>query len=135
MGEKNEKKGEMLKAGSVWVHPAKPAHYIWTGGEETIVNVKASAQWASSSSTLLTIRDKNSSALLPFLASAKLLRVPSQRSDAAIGPAQFRLHVRPPSSPPIKALARSRPLRSSSQLPSQPEMRALNSARRHCEEL
>jgi hypothetical protein len=67
MGEKNEKKGEMLKAGSVWVHPAKPAHYIWTGGEETIVNVKASAQWASSSSTLLTIRDKNSSALLPFL--------------------------------------------------------------------
>jgi hypothetical protein len=37
MGEKNEKNGEMLKAGSIWVHPAKPAHYIWTGGEETIV--------------------------------------------------------------------------------------------------
>jgi quercetin dioxygenase-like cupin family protein len=37
MGEKNEKRGEMLKAGSIWVHAAKPAHYIWTGNEETIV--------------------------------------------------------------------------------------------------
>jgi hypothetical protein len=40
MGEKFEKKGEMLKAGALWVHPAKPAHYVWTGAEETILQTQ-----------------------------------------------------------------------------------------------
>ena len=41
MGETFEKKGEMLKAGSVWMHPAKPAHYVWMdANEETIVPVQ-----------------------------------------------------------------------------------------------
>jgi Cupin len=35
-GEKFEKKGEMLKPGSLWVYPAKHAHYAWTGNEEAI---------------------------------------------------------------------------------------------------
>ena len=30
-GEKFEKKGEMLKPGSLWVYPAKHAHYAWAG--------------------------------------------------------------------------------------------------------
>ena len=40
MGEKFEKKGEMLKPGSLWMHPAKHAHYVWTGSEEAIVQVQ-----------------------------------------------------------------------------------------------
>jgi quercetin dioxygenase-like cupin family protein len=39
-GEKLEKKGEMLKAGSVFTHGAKHAHYAWTGNEEAIVQVQ-----------------------------------------------------------------------------------------------
>jgi quercetin dioxygenase-like cupin family protein len=40
MGEKFEKKGEMLKAGSLWMHPAKHAHYGWTGNEGAIIQVQ-----------------------------------------------------------------------------------------------
>ena len=29
-GEKFEKKGELLKPGSLWVYPAKHPHYAWT---------------------------------------------------------------------------------------------------------
>jgi quercetin dioxygenase-like cupin family protein len=39
-GEKFEKKGEMLKPGSLWVYPAKHAHYAWTGNEEAILQVQ-----------------------------------------------------------------------------------------------
>jgi quercetin dioxygenase-like cupin family protein len=40
MGEKFDKKGELSKAGSVLVHSGKPAHYAWTGTEETIVQIE-----------------------------------------------------------------------------------------------
>jgi len=39
-GEKFEPKGEMLKPGSLFVLPAKHAHYTWTADEETIVQVQ-----------------------------------------------------------------------------------------------
>jgi quercetin dioxygenase-like cupin family protein len=39
-GEKFEKTGEMLKPGSLWVYPAKQAHYAWTGNEEAILQVQ-----------------------------------------------------------------------------------------------
>lgn len=39
-GEKLEKKGEMLKVGSLWVYPAKQAHYAWTGNDEAILQVQ-----------------------------------------------------------------------------------------------
>jgi quercetin dioxygenase-like cupin family protein len=39
-GEKFEKKGEMLKPGSLWVYPAKHAHYAWTEDEEGILQVQ-----------------------------------------------------------------------------------------------
>jgi quercetin dioxygenase-like cupin family protein len=39
-GEKLEKKGEMLKTGSLWVYPAKQAHYAWTGNEGAILQVQ-----------------------------------------------------------------------------------------------
>jgi hypothetical protein len=39
-GEKFEKNGEMLKPGSLWVYPAKHAHYAWTGNEEAILQVQ-----------------------------------------------------------------------------------------------
>jgi len=39
-GEKLEKKGEMLKAGSVFTHAAKHAHYAWTGNEEAILQIQ-----------------------------------------------------------------------------------------------
>lgn len=39
-GEKFEKKGEMLKAGSLYTHPAKHPHYAWTGNEEAIVQIQ-----------------------------------------------------------------------------------------------
>ena len=39
-GEKFEKKGELLKPGSLWVYPAKHAHYAWTGGEELVLQVQ-----------------------------------------------------------------------------------------------
>ena len=40
MGEKFEKKGELSKAGSVLVHSGKPAHFAWTGTEETIIQIE-----------------------------------------------------------------------------------------------
>jgi quercetin dioxygenase-like cupin family protein len=39
-GEKFEKKGEMLKAGSLWVYPARHAHYAWTANEGAILQVQ-----------------------------------------------------------------------------------------------
>jgi hypothetical protein len=30
----------MLKPGSLWVYPAKHAHYAWTGTEEAILQVQ-----------------------------------------------------------------------------------------------
>ena len=39
-GEKFEKKGELLKPGSLWVYPAKRAHYAWTGNEEAVLQVQ-----------------------------------------------------------------------------------------------
>jgi quercetin dioxygenase-like cupin family protein len=45
-GEKfDAHQGEILKAGSLFVLPAKHAHYVWTIGEETIVQVQASGPW------------------------------------------------------------------------------------------
>ena len=38
--EKFEKKGELLKPGSLWVYPAKHAHYAWTGNEEGILQLQ-----------------------------------------------------------------------------------------------
>jgi len=38
-GEKLEK-GELLKAGSLYTHPAKHPHYAWTGNEEAIIQVQ-----------------------------------------------------------------------------------------------
>jgi quercetin dioxygenase-like cupin family protein len=32
--------GELLKPGSLWVYPAKHAHYAWTGSEEGILQVQ-----------------------------------------------------------------------------------------------
>ena len=41
MGEKfDAEKGEMLKAGSLWVYPAKHAHYAWTENEQAILQVQ-----------------------------------------------------------------------------------------------
>ena len=40
MGEKFEKKGEMVKAGALLANPAKHAHYVWTGDEGAIVQVQ-----------------------------------------------------------------------------------------------
>ena len=39
-GEKFEKNGEMLKAGLLFTHPAKNAHYAWSGNEGAIVQVQ-----------------------------------------------------------------------------------------------
>ncbi len=39
-GEKFEPNGELMKPGSLFVLPAKHAHYTWTGDEETIVQVQ-----------------------------------------------------------------------------------------------
>jgi quercetin dioxygenase-like cupin family protein len=39
-GEKFEKNGELLKPGSLWVYPAKHAHYAWTGSEGGILQVQ-----------------------------------------------------------------------------------------------
>lgn len=44
MGEKADlTKGKMLKAGSMLALPAMHAHYVWTGDEETIIQVAAIA--------------------------------------------------------------------------------------------
>ena len=42
-GEKLEKNGELMKPGSLWVYPAKHAHYAWTGGETAILQVQFTA--------------------------------------------------------------------------------------------
>src|SRR3954468_21746960 len=39
-GEKPEKKGDLLKPGSMWVYPAKHAHYAWTGDAEAVLQVQ-----------------------------------------------------------------------------------------------
>src|SRR2546428_726813 len=39
-GEKFEPRGEMMKPGSLFVLPAKHAHYTWTADEETILQVQ-----------------------------------------------------------------------------------------------
>lgn len=39
-GEKPEKKGDLLKPGSMWVYPAKHAHYAWTGDGEAVLQVQ-----------------------------------------------------------------------------------------------
>jgi quercetin dioxygenase-like cupin family protein len=39
-GEKFEPKGGLMNPGSLFVLPAKHAHYTWTGDEETIVQVQ-----------------------------------------------------------------------------------------------
>ena len=39
-GEKFEMKGEMGKAGTFYVNPAKHAHYVWTGNEPVILQTQ-----------------------------------------------------------------------------------------------
>jgi quercetin dioxygenase-like cupin family protein len=39
-GEKFEKKGGMMKPGSLWVYPAKHAHYAWTENGEAVLQVQ-----------------------------------------------------------------------------------------------
>src|SRR4051794_37244141 len=39
-GEKPEKAGDLLKPGSMWVYPAKHAHYAWTGDAEAVLQVQ-----------------------------------------------------------------------------------------------
>jgi len=39
-GEKFEKNGELLKPGSLWVYPARHAHYAWTGDDGGILQVQ-----------------------------------------------------------------------------------------------
>jgi quercetin dioxygenase-like cupin family protein len=39
-GETLEKKGELLKPGSLWVYPAKHPHFAWTENEEGILQVQ-----------------------------------------------------------------------------------------------
>ncbi|WP_247355923.1 cupin domain-containing protein [Bradyrhizobium sp. 160] len=39
-GDTFEKKGELLKPGSLWVYPAKHSHYAWTGNEEAVLQVQ-----------------------------------------------------------------------------------------------
>jgi quercetin dioxygenase-like cupin family protein len=40
MGEKFEKKGELVKAGAFYAQPARHAHYVWTGDQGAIVQVQ-----------------------------------------------------------------------------------------------
>jgi quercetin dioxygenase-like cupin family protein len=40
MGEKFDKKGEILKPGAFFALPAKHAHYVWTANEEAILQVQ-----------------------------------------------------------------------------------------------
>lgn len=39
-GEKFKKIGPLMKPGSLWVYPAKHAHYAWTGNREAILQVQ-----------------------------------------------------------------------------------------------
>lgn len=46
MGEKfDDKKGEVLKAGASFALPANHAHYVWTGEQETILELVATGPW------------------------------------------------------------------------------------------
>jgi hypothetical protein len=36
-GEKVDRTGDLLEPGSMWVYPAKYAHYAWTGDEEGVL--------------------------------------------------------------------------------------------------
>jgi quercetin dioxygenase-like cupin family protein len=46
MGEKFDvQKGEVLRAGSIFLLPAKHAHYVWTTDEGAIVQVQATGPW------------------------------------------------------------------------------------------
>ena len=40
MGEKLEMKGEFAKPGSFWMHPARHAHYGWTGNEGVVIQIQ-----------------------------------------------------------------------------------------------
>lgn len=40
MGEKLEMKGELAKSGSFWMHPARHAHYGWTGNEGVVIQIQ-----------------------------------------------------------------------------------------------
>jgi quercetin dioxygenase-like cupin family protein len=40
VGEKLEKTSELFKPGSFWMHPARHAHYGWTGNEEVIIQIQ-----------------------------------------------------------------------------------------------
>ena len=39
-GEKVDRTGDLLEPGSMWVYPAKHAHYAWTGDEEGVLQVQ-----------------------------------------------------------------------------------------------
>jgi quercetin dioxygenase-like cupin family protein len=39
VGEKVEKNGDLLKPGTFYAQPANHAHYVWTAGEEGIIEV------------------------------------------------------------------------------------------------
>jgi quercetin dioxygenase-like cupin family protein len=39
-GERAEKTDDLLQPGSMWVYPAKHAHYAWTGNEEAVLQVQ-----------------------------------------------------------------------------------------------
>jgi quercetin dioxygenase-like cupin family protein len=39
VGEKVEKNGDLLKPGAFYAQPANHAHYVWTAGEEGIIEV------------------------------------------------------------------------------------------------
>jgi quercetin dioxygenase-like cupin family protein len=39
-GEKVDRAGGLLEPGSMWVYPAKHAHYAWTGNEEGVLQVQ-----------------------------------------------------------------------------------------------
>ena len=62
-GEKFEKKGDLLKPGSLWVYPAKHPHYAWTGSEGEYFKFNLPARVASTTSIRLTIRASSSQPL------------------------------------------------------------------------
>src|SRR5437899_8822190 len=66
-GEKFEKKGEMLKPGSLWVYPAKHAHYAWTGNEEATSKFSSLGQEASITSTRLMTRARRQTEVDPTI--------------------------------------------------------------------
>jgi hypothetical protein len=40
MGEKVDISGKMLPEGGLYAHPARDPHYVWTGDEDTIVQIQ-----------------------------------------------------------------------------------------------